>query len=398
MVDLSIVIVNWNVKELLERCLTSLAASGLAACGVPPSVAAKVAPSVAAKVAPSVAAKVPPSVGALEWEIIVVDNASTDGSPDMVRQQFPHVRLIASDSNLGFVKGNNLGVAASTARYILLLNPDTEVCGRYCIPRSLRGGIDPDTEVCAGIQAMVTYMDEHADVGVLGPKLLFPDGRVQPSRRRFPTLATAFLESTVLQQWFPHHRVLQRYYVQDKSDDEEQDVDWLVGACLLIRRTTWEQVGPLDENIFMYSEELDWCHRAKEAGWRVVYVPWATVVHHEGQSSDQAIPARHIYFQSSKVYYFRKHHGAVAGEILRWFLLATYAFQLLLEAAKWLVGHKRSLRQERVAAYIRVLRSGLRARGEHTLTPTRSPSAAVSCGPSGAVSCGQGKSEQGPEQ
>jgi GT2 family glycosyltransferase len=204
---------------------------------------------------------------------------------------------------------------------------------------------------------------------------LYPDAleeRVQPSRRRFPTLATAFLESTVLQHWFPHSRVLQRYYVQDKGDSEEQDIDWLVGACLLIRREAWEQVGPLDENIFMYSEELDWCRRAKTAGWRVVYVPWATVVHHEGQSSNQVVPARHIYFQSSKVYYFRKYHGAVASEALRLFLLATYGFQLVLEAAKWLVGHKRALRQERVAAYMRVLRSGLRVRGEYTLTPTLS--------------------------
>ena len=312
--DLSIVIVSWNVRDLLQRCLISLRA-----CHEP------------------------------ECETIVVDNASSDGSPDMVRRQFPQVKLIASESNLGFVRANNLGAAAGTGRYILLLNPDTEFLD--------------------GIAAMVNYMDGHPDVGVLGPRLLFPDGRVQPSRRRFPTLATAFLESTVLQNWFPRHRVLQDYYAQEKTDDEEQDVDWLVGACLLIRRTSWDQVGPLDENIFMYSEELDWCHRARDAGWRVVYVPWANVLHHEGQSSEQVIAARHIYFQSSKVYYFRKYYGALAGEALRWFLLATYAFQLVAEAAKWLVGHKRALRQERVVAYLHILRSGLRIRGEYTLSP-----------------------------
>jgi GT2 family glycosyltransferase len=336
LVDLSIVIVNWNVKELLERCLASLAADHLgeaegsvSACG--------------------------PRLD-LEREIIVVDNASGDGSRDMVREQFAYVRLIASDSNLGFARANNRGVAASTGRYILLLNPDTEV----------RGG---------ALTAMVTYMDEHPDICTLGPKLLSSDApqeRVQPSRRRFPTLATAFLESTVLQQWFPRNRVLQRYYVQDKGDNEEQDTDWLVGACLLIRREAWEQVGPLDENLFMYSEELDWCRRAKTAGWRVVYVPWATVVHHEAQSSSQVVPARHIYFQSSKVYYFRKYHGAVAGEALRLFLLGTYVFQLVLEAAKWVVGHKRALRQERIAAYMCVLHSGLRVRGEYALAPTLS--------------------------
>ena len=307
--DLSIIIVSWNVKARLERCLSSLDPYGL------------------------------------QCEVIVVDSASTDGSPDMVRERFPSVRLVRCDSNVGFTRGNNLGVAQSHGRHILLLNPDTEAVGN-------------------ALPTLVAYMDQHADVGVLGPRLLFSDGHVQPSRRRFPTLATAFLESTLLQQWFPYSPVLSRYYVEDRSVDAEQDVDWLVGACLLVRRQAWEQVGPLDEGFFMYSEELDWCRRAKGAGWRVVYLPTAQVVHHEGQSSAQVVPARHIYFQSSKVRYFRKHHGALASEALRWFLLTTYAFQLTEESTKWLLGHKRDLRRERVAAYWRVLRSGLNARGE----------------------------------
>ena len=348
MVDLSIVIVSWNVKDLLGRCLTSLLADAAGGGHATPL------DSPERETQPpdrkTLAHKRQPGAG-LEVEIIVVDNASNDGSPDMVREQFAHVRLLASNSNLGFVRANNQGAAASTGRYVLLLNPDTEVPG-------------------GTLARMVTHMDQHPDIGTLGPRLVGPDGQVQPSRRRFPTLTTAFLESTVLQQCFPHNRVLERYFIQDRSDDEEQDVDWLVGACLLIRRETWEQVGPLDENIFMYSEELDWCRRAKTAGWRVVYVPWAKIVHHEGQSSSQVVPARHIYFQSSKVYYFRKYHGAVASETLRLFLLATYVFQLVVEAAKWVVGHKRDLRRERVAAYVRVLRSGLRVRGEYALPPT----------------------------
>jgi len=353
LVALSIVIVSWNVKDLLRRCLTSLAADTPGGGPATPAGASErgVVPPERLVTAPVRQPGEGPEV-----EIIVVDSASRDGSPDMVREQFAQVRLIASDSNLGFVKANNRGVAASAGRYVLLLNPDTEVPGG----------------VLAG---MVTYMDQHPDIGALGPKLLRPDGQVQPSRRRFPTLATAFLESTVLQAWFPHSRVLQRYYLQDRSDDEEQDVDWLVGACLLIRRETWEQVGPLDENIFMYSEELDWCRRAKAAGWRVTYVPWATVVHYEGQSSSQVVPARHIYFQSSKVYYFRKYHGVLASETLRLFLLATYVLQLVAEAAKWVIGHKRALRRERVAAYWRVLRSGLRVRGEYVVPATPSPAA-----------------------
>jgi len=313
LIDLSVIIVSWNVKALLERCLSSL----LRCHGQ----------------------DVP------QCEIIVVDNASTDGSPDMVRKCFPAVKLIASHLNLGFARGNNVGIAASSRRYMMLLNPDTEVIGN-------------------ALSTMVAYMDSYLDVGALGPRLLFPDGHIQSSRRRFPTLATAFLESTTLQQWFPKNRVLSRYYSADRGDDEEQDVDWVIGACLLIRRQAWEQVGPLDETFFMYSEELDWCRRLKTAGWRVVYIPSATVVHHEGQSSIQVVPARHIYFQSSKVLYFRKHHGVLAGETLRLFLLASYVYQLCLETLKWLIGHRRPLRRERIAAYLRVLRSGLQAPGE----------------------------------
>ena len=111
----------------------------------------------------------------------------------------------------------------------------------------------------------------------------------------------------------------------------------------------------------MYSEELDWCKRIKDAGWEVIYLPTATVMHHEGKSSEQVVPARHIRFQTSKVRYFRKHYGSLQAEALRWFLLATYVYQLAREGLKWLVGHKRALRAERIRAYRQVLRSGLRA-------------------------------------
>jgi N-acetylglucosaminyl-diphospho-decaprenol L-rhamnosyltransferase len=202
-------------------------------------------------------------------------------------------------------------------------------------------------------------MDAHPQVGALGPQLLNPDGSVQSSRRRFPTLATAFLESTVLQLWFPDNAVLRRYYVLDRPDDEVLEVDWVMGAAILMRREAWDQVGPLDERFFMYSEELDWCRRAEAQGWRVVYLPTAQVVHYGAQSSEQVKPFQHIQFQRSKVRYFAKHHGPWQAEALRLFLLATYAYQLVEEGLKWLVGHKRPLRAARVKAYWQVLRSGL---------------------------------------
>ena len=320
MPDLSIVIVNWNVRDLLRRCLQSIN---------PKSQWANGQNHIGSFV-----------IDHLAIEVIVVDNASTDGSVEMVRREFPQVRLIACEVNLGYTGGNNRGISASQGRYILLLNPDTEVVGD-------------------ALPTMVSYMDAHPDVGALGPQLLNPDGSIQSSRRRFPTLSTAFVESTVIQQWWPDNRILRRYYVQDRPDDAISEVDWVTGACILLRREAVERVGLLDDKFFMYSEELDWCRRARDAGWKVVYLPMAQVIHHEGKSSEQVMSFRHIRFQCSKIRYFRKHHGSWQAELLRLFILATYLYQLVLEALKWLVGHKRTLRAARVKAYWQVLRSRL---------------------------------------
>ena len=309
--DLSIVIVNWNVRELLRRCLSSLGRGE-------------------ARLAPT-----------FTTEVIVVDSASSDGSVEMVRREFPAVRLIASDENLGYSRGNNRGAAEAGGRYLLLLNPDTEVVGD-------------------ALATMARYLDAHPAVGVVGPQLRYPDGTLQSSRRRFPTLATAFCESTLLHQWFPENQVARRYHLADRPADTPQAVDWLVGAALMIRREVWRQVGPLDEGFFMYFEELDWCRRCRAAGWEIHYLPAAQTIHHEGKSSEQIVAARTIRFQCSKIRYSRKYYGAGWAWIIRLFLLATFAFQLAEESFKWLVGHRRPLRRERIAAYAEVLRSGLR--------------------------------------
>ncbi len=317
MIDLSIVIVNWNVRNLLRRCLQSIQSTTL------------------------------PIYQSTNTEIIVVDNASADDSVEMVRAEFPAVRLIANTENRGFPAANNQGIGIAQGRYVFLLNPDTEV-------------------VSDALATMVAFADAHPDVGILGPQLLTPQlwgGKrrgVQSSRRRFPTLATAFFESTWLQPYAPR-RLLERYEFLDQPDDMVQDVDWLYGAALMARREAIEQVGPMDEGYFMYSEELDWCRRFRDAGWRVVYLPAAQIVHHEGKSSEQVVTSRHIHFQTSKVRYFRKYHGRVAAEALRLFILGSYVWQLCLEGTKWLLGHKRPLRAQRIAAYRQVLASKLRS-------------------------------------
>ena len=317
---LAIVIVSWNVREHLRACLHSLQqypATRHAQC------------------------------------IVVVDNASTDGTPEMLRRDFPDVHILANSTNRGFTGGNNDGLRhleqgefaaeaqPADARFVLLLNPDAEVTP---------GALDE----------LLAYAQAHPAVGVVGPQLRYPDGAVQSSRRRFPTLRTAIFESTWLQPIAPR-AVLDHYYVRDCRDDETCEVDWVVGAAMLVRWEAYLQVGGLDERtFFMYSEELDWCKRIKDAGWKVAYHPRAVIVHHEGRSSGQVVARRMIHFNTSKVRYFAKHHGRAQAAALRLALLGMFAWQWALEGTKWLVGHRRHLRAERMQAYVQVLRSGLR--------------------------------------
>ena len=304
MIDLSVVVVNWNVRDLLRRCLHSI-------CAAPSPV----------------------------LEVIVVDNASSDGSVEMVRAEFPQVTPIANADNRGFPAANNQGLAVVRGRYVMTLNPDTEIVGD-------------------ALERMVAYLDVHPEVGALGPQLLNADGSIQSSRRRFPTFATAAFESTWLQGIAPRG-VLRRFYVDDVPPDRTQEVDWVTGACIVVRREVLDRVGGFDEGFFMYSEELDWCKRIKSAGWKIAYLPEARVIHHVGKSSEQAVAARHIRFQTSKVHFFRKHHSALTAEALRVLLLAMYVWQIGLESLKALIGHKREMRQQRIRVYWQVIRSGL---------------------------------------
>jgi GT2 family glycosyltransferase/glycosyltransferase involved in cell wall biosynthesis len=309
---LSIVVLNWNVAGMLAACLESL-----------------------------------PGAAAEWWsdtEVIVVDNASSDGSVEMVGERFPGARLLVLPRNMGFSGGNNEGIRVARGECILLLNPDT-----VAHPGS--------------IATLADYIQAHPGVGITGPRLLNPDGTLQPSRRRFPTLLTALVESTPLQRTFPHAKVLRDFYMLDRPDDETQPVGWLSGAALMCRRETLGQAGWFDPGYFMFSEEMDLCRRVNDAGWSVVYVPTAEIVHYGGGSTGQDVPARHVHFNTSKARYFRLHEGRLAGTIVRRYLLALYLLQLISEAAKWLLGHKRTLRAERVRLYIQVLRSGLREHG-----------------------------------
>ena len=316
MVDLSIIIVSWNVRDLLGLCLYSLQQSRRSLASGDDD--------------------------AFEVEVIVVDSASDDGSVELVRERYPEVKLLPQSSNIGFTRGNNIGLKQAKGQFLLLLNPDTEV-SRDALAK------------------MIDYMKAHPRVGILGPHTRNSDGSHQSTRRRFPTLATGIFESTWLAHLAPP--ALERNYrMLDTRDEDIIEADWVQGSALMFRRAVYDAIGGLDEGYIMYSEELDYCRRAKSAGWGVFYHGGASITHHGGKSSEQASAAAQIHFQTSKLRYFRKHHGEEHYLVLRAILVLQFGWQLCLESLKGALGHKRDLRAQRVRNYWRALRRGLSAR------------------------------------
>ncbi len=265
MLDLGIVIVNWNTRDLLRECLRSVAASQ----------------------------------GDFAYRVIVVDNASSDGSADMVRAEFPDVTLIASAENEGYPRANNHGLRAlgfargcadeDAPRYALALNPDT------VLPPGALGD-------------MLAYMDADATIGVAGPKLVLPDGSLDLAcRRSFPTPEISFYRMVGLSKLFPRSRRFGRYNLTYLDPDVETEVDSVVGAFMLVRRAAIQQVGLFDETFFMYGEDLDWAFRIKQAGWKVMYNPRVTVTHVKRAASRQSRRAQREFYRAMLLFY-RKHY------------------------------------------------------------------------------------------
>src|SRR5262245_29255542 len=256
MPDLSIVIVNWNTSALLVDCLTSLRDSPLWP----------------------------------ELDVIVVDNASTDDSRQRVREHFAEVRLIENRDNVGFARANNQALRVARGRYQMLLNSDTRV--------------PPET-----LPGLVAFMDAHPEAGACGPRLVLPDGT--PQAYAFggdPTLGY------LLARGF--HRLAFDRPLHDWAAPETAAVDWVSGACLLARREAIEQVGDLDENIFMYFEDNDWCLRIRQAGWKIYEYPAVRVIHLGGQSLKRN-PAAQSAYGTSLRYFFRKHYSRLDQLCLR---------------------------------------------------------------------------------
>lgn len=258
--DLSICIVSWNTQELLRQCLRSTC---IATRGV-------------------------------DYEVLVVDNASGDGSQDMVRREFPAARLFVNEVNTGFAVGSNLAVENSIGRNILLLNSDTLVM--------------PGT-----LEAMTRFLDEHPETGVIGCRLIFPDGTPQVSYRKFPSLTREYLRSILLAKAYhriaPLRSVLEPL-VHGQGPNDRRSVDWVSGACLMTRKEVFDQIGMLDERFFMFCEEIDWCYRARQAGWDIQYIPDVSVIHYGGESSKHHRLRTYFALVTSSFHYFRKMRGA----------------------------------------------------------------------------------------
>lgn len=277
MLDLAIVIVNYNVCNLLRRCLQTVFASQ----------------------------------GDFTFAVCVVDNESSDDSVAMVRREFPQVKVIANEENVGYPAANNQGLRclhvggdepAAAPRYALLLNPDTE--------------LPPDT-----LARLLAYMDAHEDVGVVGPKLLLPDGRLDLAcRRAFPTPEVSFYRMLGLSRLFPRSPRFGRYNMTFLDEDEIADVDSVVGAFMWVRTAAIRQVGLLDERFWMYGEDLDWAKRIKDAGWRVVYNPQATALHVKRASSRQNPRAQVEFYRAMLIFYY-KHYYRETPFWLHWFII-----------------------------------------------------------------------------
>jgi N-acetylglucosaminyl-diphospho-decaprenol L-rhamnosyltransferase len=269
-VNLSIIIVSWNTRALLAQCLTSIYASH----------------------------------PATDFEVIVVDNGSTDGSAGMVRQQFPPVHLIANDTNVGFARANNQALKVISGEFVLLLNPDT-----YLAPGAL------DHLLC--------FMEECPVAGAAGARLLNPDGSLQHSCFRAPTL---FGE---LGHLF-HLDLFSRYPMEHWSRTEPQQVEVILGACMIVRRQALNQIGMLDERYFMYSEEVDLCRRLRHARWAIYWQPRAEVVHYGGQSTQQVATEMFLQLYHAKLLYFRKHSGRLGAWCYKLILLAASLARLVM--------------------------------------------------------------------
>ena len=317
--DVSIVIVSYNVADILDKCLVSIREETTR-----------------------------------PYEILVVDNASSDRSVAIIKESHPDVILIRNRNNAGFARASNQAIRKARGRYLLLLNPDTLI---------LHNAVD----------RLVTFMDLHPEAGACGPRNLHPDGSLQHNCHCFPSLFLRLIEHLQLQRLYPENRICGREHFTYWNFESVRSVDWITGCSLMIRREALDGVGHLDENYFLYSEEVDLCYRLKQAGWKTLFDPQASIVHYGGQSALQQTQER-VFAKSivtnlfqARYYFFRKNYGRLSYFCLR--LLDLIYFSLVY--LKNLTRSNKDIRNLKLAEYGTILRFVSSPKMPHGRMPLR---------------------------
>lgn len=260
--DLSIVIVNWNAKDYIDRCISSLIEN----------------------------------IKDIDYEIIVVDNASSDGSVELIRSKYDEVTLMESDLNLGFAKGNNVGINQASGKYIALINSDISIHNNC-------------------FRLLIDFMDHNKDVGLCGPKILNSDHTLQLSCRKLPTLWNVFCSTFALNKVLKYFRIYEGSFMDQSEHDRIKEVEVLSGCFWFSRKKAVDEIGLLDERFFMYAEDIDWCLRFHESSWKIIYYPDAEAVHYGGASSGNAPIRFYVEMQKAIFQYWRKHYSTGANTI-----------------------------------------------------------------------------------
>jgi len=310
--DISVSIVSYNTKDYLRACLVSLFERR--------------------------------DAGEVSLEVIVADNGSTDGSPEMVRDEFPEVILVDPGGNVGYGRGNNAAVARASGRYFFILNSDTEV--------------QP-----GALSTLLGYMDANPTVGMVGAQLVWPDGRDQPSCSTDPPLSVVFWEQTFLHKLVPGNKTTSAYQMTDRDGVRTQEVDQVCGACFFVRREAWKAIDGFDPAYFMYFEDIDFCIRLRRAGWPIVFLPEARIMHHLGASStkDWRVRARMIASHNqSRYYFYTRNEGWSRGAILKFLVVLGAALRLFAWSLIALTGKKGA--PDQVRMFWRVLWLSLKMR------------------------------------
>ncbi|MHC4083588.1 MAG: glycosyltransferase family 2 protein [Planctomycetota bacterium] len=276
MVDVSIIIVSWNTRDILYGCLKSIIEQEKE----------------------------------IDYEVIVIDNSSKDGSAKMVKKNFPSVILIENSKNHGFAAANNKGIAITKGRYVLLLNSDTIILND-------------------AISKTVSFADNNPDAAVVGCKVLNEDGSLQPTCFMFPSVLNMLLSSTYMYKLFPKSRFFGREEIGWWDRDTVREVNVVTGCFMLVRREAIDTVGVMDERFFMYGEETDWCYRFKQAGWKMIFTPDAEIIHLGGRSTVQKSADMIVQLRLSILKFIRKHHGWLAYEIARFLTVLFFVVRLL---------------------------------------------------------------------